>query len=161
MPWETVERYYPPNISRRKPDWLAELNRRADSRPDFIVEILEEIYESLYLDSRRLAAMGTRSLIEQIMVDRVGEQGDFSKNIAAFHKEGHITSIQKDRLATVLDFGHASVHRQFKPEPEDIRTALDIVENLIADIYVHPERTKRLAERVPGRKKLPPKREAD
>jgi hypothetical protein len=153
---EPEERYYPPVVSRRKPDWLNKFRR-----PNFILEILEEIYEALHANSRRLAGMGTRSLVEHIMVDKVGDHGCFSKTINSFCEEGYITSIQKDRLATVLDLGHASVHREFKPEPEDLRTALDIVESLIADIYVHPDRAKRLAERVPGRKKLLPTKEVD
>jgi Domain of unknown function (DUF4145) len=96
------------------------------------------------------------------MRDKIGDHHrSFSSTIEAFHKEGYITLLQKDRLTTILDFGHASVHRQFKPGPEDLKTALDIVESLIADIYVHPGRAKRLAERIPGRKKPPLKKDQD
>jgi hypothetical protein len=101
--------------------------------------------------------MGIRSLLENVRQDKVDDQGSFARTIDVFHKEGHITSHQKERLATILDVGHASVHRQFKPEPEDLRTALDIAESLIAEIYVHPDRAKRLAERVSSRKNPPAK----
>jgi hypothetical protein len=122
-------------------------------------ELLEEIYEALHANSRRLAAMGIRTLVEQVMQDKVGDQGSFTKTIETFCRKGHIAPLQKKRLNTILEAGHASVHRQFKPDPEDLRTALDIVESLIAEICVHPDRAKRLAERVPARRKPPAKEE--
>jgi Domain of unknown function (DUF4145) len=152
--WE--EQYYPPLVSRQKPYWVDEL-----PRSEFLREILEEIYETLHANSRRLASMETRSSVEHIMVQKFGDHDSLAKLVIIFCSKRYITSTQKDLLATVLEFGHASVHRQFKPEPEDLRTTLDIVESLIADIYVHPDRARRLAERVPARKKLSSKKETD
>jgi hypothetical protein len=44
------------------------------------------------------------------------------------------------------------MHRGYTPNPDDLRTLLDIAENLIAAIYIHPERAKKLGKRIPSRK---------
>lgn len=150
------ERYYPPLVSRAKPEWLS--SYPGSWYGSTMVGLLKEIYEALHNDSRRLAAMGVRALIEHVMIDQVGDLGSFGRNLRAFHEAGHISNSQKDRLESILEVGHAAIHRDFKPAPEDLKTLLDITENMIADIYVHTERAKKLASRIPPRTKVTKKK---
>jgi hypothetical protein len=111
--------------------------------------LLEEVYEALYNDARRLAAMGVRSLLEQIMVEKVGEQQSFKKLIDTFAEQGFISPLQKERVEGIVEAGHASVHRNFTPSVADLKTLLDITESLIADIYVHLRSVEQLTKEFP------------
>lgn len=155
-PVERVK-YFPPAISRRKPGWLNSFDSPFWLGDSVVEQLLEEIYSALHNDSRRIAAMGVRALLEHVMIDGVGDQGSFLANIEAFADAGHLSHTQRERLQTILEAGHASIHRDFKPSKEDLKTLLDISEGLIADVYIHPARTDKLKEKVPPRKPKPKK----
>jgi hypothetical protein len=148
-----VTRYYPPATSRKKPNWLSmfSLMHLAWNEDDIISDLLDEIYEALHNDARRLAAMGVRSLLEQIMIDKVGQQKSFKLLVNTFAEKGFISPLQKERIETILEAGHASVHRSFKPHVRDLMTLMDIAESLVADIYVHPRRVEQLTSKIPTR----------
>ena len=154
-----VTRYYPPATSRKKPDWLStfSLVHVGWNEEDIISDLIEEIYEALHNDARRLVAMGVRSLLEQIMIDKVGQQRTFKLLVNAFAEKGFISPLQKRRIEKILEAGHASVHRSFKPHVQDLMTLMDIAESLVADIYVHPRRVEQLTSKIPTR----PEKSAD
>jgi hypothetical protein len=59
-----VEVWYPPEMARRRLAWWSEI-------PDgSIRELLAEIYSSVVHDNTRLAAMGIRTLIEQLAIEK-------------------------------------------------------------------------------------------
>lgn len=142
-------KHYPAMISRRRPDWFNSFgmwNRRN------IFGLLREIYVALDNDQQRLAAMGVRALLEHIMLDKVGDRGSFAANVTAFVDEGHLaTNDRPDFEKALLELGHATMHRNFLPNKEDLAVAMDMTENLIARLYVHPDAAKTVAERIPPR----------
>lgn len=145
--------YYPPAASRREPRWLNSIDDGFNENEQcYIASLLREIYSALHNDARRLAAMGTRALIEQMMIHKVGDQGSFVKNLGKFQSEGFISMKQKEILETILDAGHAAIHRAFHPSREDLETLIDITESLVEVVYAHSDKTKALKSRVPGRK---------
>ena len=95
--------------------------------------------------------MGIRAMFEQIMIAKVGDQGTFAGNLRRFHDDGFISTVQRDSLDNLLQAGHATIHRMFKPSEVDLTTALDIIEGVFAAIFVHPDSAERLAKRVPDR----------
>lgn len=147
---------YPPKTVRSKPDWYYQLSwvKLADlgKLPDLTKrELLGEIYSALGAGSTRLALMGIRALLEHIMIEQVGDQGSFAQNLAAFEKKGCISSLQRASLSRIIDAGHASMHRAYKPSIEDVMFCLDVTELLIASIYIHPARSQQMA--VPQKQK--------
>src|SRR5262245_56135115 len=76
--------YYPSPTSRRRPKWIWGLAWGIDGEEnvDKLGDLLQEIYEAMDGGQLRLAAMGVRSLLEQVMVAKVGDQGTFSKNLS-------------------------------------------------------------------------------
>jgi len=58
-----VVEYFPPPISRRKPDWLGDLAMNTPAGLD-LPDLLDEIYSALHANSRRLATMGARALLD-------------------------------------------------------------------------------------------------
>lgn len=146
--WDDQEaHFYPPQTSRNKPAWLEE-----ECIPRSQRELLLEIYEALHNNSPRLAAMGVRSLIERVMIDKVGDNGSFSKNVAAFLLQGWISEKQKETLEKIIDAGHAVTHRDFNPSVGDLGMLMDIVEATIASVYIHPESGARLGGKIPPRR---------
>jgi hypothetical protein len=143
--------YYPPAITRQKPEWvLSGLPIRLGLYE--FGELLDEIYKALAVKAHRLVAMGIRSLVEKMMIDKVGDKGSFERNIEAFFEEGFVARVQQDVFrSTLIEAGHAAMHRDWQPADEDVTTLLDIVEGLIKAIYVHPARAEKVGKRIPPR----------
>jgi hypothetical protein len=102
--------------------------------------------------------MGIRAILENVMVAEVGDQGSFAANLEAFSEGAYISLVQRDAMAEILDAGHAAMHRGYKPSVTDLNTALDIAEGIVLAIYVHTEKAKDVASRVPARPLKPPKK---
>lgn len=118
--------YFPPRVSRHKPAWMDRL-----AVPEEYECLLDEIYIALHADSRRLAAMGARALIDAYITRRVGDQGDFAKGLKKLVEKNHIREAQREIVAAAVDAGNASAHRGHCPSANDINVVIDIVENLI------------------------------
>jgi hypothetical protein len=145
--WDDVEaHYYPPEISRSKPSWWED-----ESIPQSQQYLLTEIYEALHNSSLRLAVMGIRSLIESVMVEKVGDNGTFGNNLAEFSTRGWLSEKQKETLEKIIDVGHAATHRDFSPSREDLGILMDIAEALVVGVYVHPLRGANLGRKIPPR----------
>jgi len=150
----TTHTSYPATMFRKLPAWARFMWMDYDE--GMVVEgLLEEIHKAMQGDMRRLAAMGIRSLLEHVMIFKVGDQGSFVAHLDAFQKGGYISLIQRDALRAILDAGDAATHRSFRPAMEDLNTALDVTEGVLAAIYDHSWRATKLADRVPAR---PPKK---
>ncbi len=100
-----------------------------------------------------LASMGVRALLELVMIDKVGDMGSFKGSLAEFTKQGFVSAKQAEILETVLETGHATIHRSFRPDSADLDTCIDIAEGVLLSVYVHPDQAALLATRVPKREK--------
>lgn len=145
--------YFPPAIFRRTPEWLSELWADLKSEDEFVDALLKEIYVALQNNLPCLATMGVRALLEQIMISRAGDQGSFKKNIAEFEKLGHVSRLQRERLETILEAGHATTHRAYMPKVGDVITLLDITEHIVESVFLHEAKIEELKKKVPVRAK--------
>jgi hypothetical protein len=169
--------YYPSPVSRKEPDWLRFMGMQDSSAADFDFSetpsgaprasgkqnhdaalglLLHEIYQAVHGGQYRLAAMGIRALLEQIMVSKVGDLSSFEKQLDAFEKDGYISFIQRDAMKATLEVGHAAMHRSYNPTEEDVKLALDIVEGVMAPLYHHQSKAEKMGDRVPPR---PPRKQ--
>lgn len=144
---------YPPETYRSKPKWLMDLFWAMPIANNFIGEFINEIYIALRNHSLRLAVMGIRALLEQIMIDKVGDHGSFKENLDAFELKGFVSKSQRTILEPVLEAGHATMHRAFRPTKSDIGNLMDITENIIESIYINEHRALDISKRVPSRPK--------
>ncbi len=146
--------YYPPAISRELPNWLFNLKGNLNFDPDEPIRgLLREIYAALHNNSRRLAVMGLRALLEHVMTDIVGPRNTFKELTLAFAYDGYLSPKQKEILETILSAGHAATHRAYNPSREDLEALLDLSESIIETIYVHGRQAKKLDARIPPRKR--------
>ncbi len=118
--------YFPPRVSRRKPDWAGRLEVPTEYKG-----LLEEIYIALHADSRRLAMMGVRALIDEIIRSTIGDQGNFGKGLQHLVDTQLISQRNREIIEAAVDVGHASAHRGYRPSIDNVNLVIDIVENLI------------------------------
>jgi hypothetical protein len=146
--------YYPPAMSRRRPEWMSGsiANILWASNTD-IGQLLTEVYAALQNGSNRLAAMGIRAIVEIMMIDKIGaDLGRFEANIARFFEMGFVAPYQqKSFREALIEAGHAAMHRSFKPTEDHLSTLLDITESLIAAIYFHEAKAAKLSSAIPPR----------
>lgn len=118
--------YFPPRVSRRKPVWIDRLDA-----PGSYLELLDEIYTALHADSRRLAMMGVRALIDLVVVSEVEDLGNFKRGLDALVAKNLISERDRDVVDAAVNAGHASAHRGHKASSDDVNIVIDIVERLL------------------------------
>jgi hypothetical protein len=125
------------------------------SVPTEINRLLDEIREAINNNLFSLAAMGIRSALEQIIVDRVGDQGNFIKNVDAFQRAGYLSVRERNTLEALLEAGHAAIHRGWHPTEQDVDTLWEIAGHVLDSVYVHQEQASTLEKKLPSRKRSP------
>lgn len=136
--------YYPPRIDRRQPSWLSEL-------PLQLRQLMDEVYEALGTDSRRLALMGVRTAVEMVMTAKVGSAGTFGNRLQALEAKGLIGKQNAQVLGAVVDAGSAAAHRAYEPSARILSQIMDIVENLLQAVYVLPRSSTTIKKSTPRR----------
>jgi hypothetical protein len=137
--------FYPPRVSRPSPKWKWKL-------PYQITGLLNETYAALHADSRTLALMGARAIVDMIMIDKVGDIGTFPQKLEGLEQQGFVSNKNRSILSTVLDAGSAAAHRGYIPEDEELNCVMDIIENLLEAVYILEKLAKKLQEKTPPRK---------
>lgn len=138
---------YPPKSSRKRPRWLLKM-------PFSLMQLFGEVYQALDADSRVLAAIGARTILDRFIVEVVGDVGTFKEKVQALVGRGIATADDGSILTTALDAGSAAAHRGHEPSAEDLDTVFEIMERILHGHYVVAPAAKKLAERIPPR---PPK----
>jgi hypothetical protein len=123
-PGEEQVEYFPPHLFRRLPHWSHRL-------PDDDEAVLKEVYAALAADSRRLALMGERTLVDMFIVRKVGDHGTFPDKLKKLQTAGFLSSKNREVLEAALEAGHAASHRAYLPKREQLSTVMAIVENLL------------------------------
>lgn len=137
--------YFPPRVSRRKPAWASHYDL-----PSEYLSLLEETYTALHADSRRLAMMGARALIDAVIRRNAGDQQNFNQGLNALAEKYLISKEDRGIIEAAIEAGHASAHRGHKPTDEDVNVVIDIVERLIhAEILA--EQARKLKMSTPPR----------
>jgi Domain of unknown function (DUF4145) len=145
-------------VSRKEPDWASSLALGRKKEAGLCWQLLKEIYQAVDGGQHRLAAMGIRALLEQVMIPKVGDLRTFDEKLDKFQEQGYVSLIQRDAMRATLDVGDAAMHRAFKPTEQDLKIALDVVEGIFAPIFGHKDAAEKLADRVPPRVPQPPKK---
>ena len=147
--------YFPPRIFRDLPPWLKSRPFRRTC-PRQIEQLMKELYIALQNGCHAAAAMLTRATFEHLMIHQIGDQGSFGKNLKKFKGAGFVGEKQADVVSSMLEVGHASIHRSFIPQKEDIVTLVDILEGALKVVYVDLPKAVDLRKRIPKRKKPQP-----
>jgi len=125
--------YYPSPVSRKMPSWTfwLTLGLMKNKEEGALGALLMEIFQAVDGGQYRLAAMGIRALLEQVMIFKIGDLPTFDKKLDEFQKQGYISLIQRDSMRATLDVGDAAMHRGFRPTEQELSIALDVVEGVL------------------------------
>jgi hypothetical protein len=149
--WDYADvRYFPPRVSRHPPKWVHDL-------PYDLGVVLEEVYRALDANNRRLPMMGARTLVDLVMVEKVGDVGGFTEKLGQLEKAGFVSSKNREVLESALDVGSAAAHRGYAAKVDEVNIVMDIVENLLQAVYVFPDVARKLKESTPPRPPRKPK----
>jgi len=118
--------------------------------------MMKEVYTALENGSLRLAAMGIRATIENLMIEKIGDQQSFQANVDALQKASYLSLRQAVALDSVLEAGHAAIHRQWEPKHRDIHTVLKLANKLIETVYLDEKQVRDLDKNVPKRPRPAP-----
>jgi len=141
---DTSVTIYPPPVARRRPQWLLSL-----SAP--LKLLMTQVYAALDANSRALAVMGSRAVVDMVLVDQVGDSGGFGEKLKAAENAGVISKKNREVLAAALEAGNAAAHRGHQPSNGDVNAVLDIVENLLQAVYQLDSLAERLKLNTPKR----------
>jgi hypothetical protein len=146
-------KYYPPIPVRKKPQWLDNLDK-------ILCALLEEVYMALDNSLYNVASTGLRTILDRVIVDKIGDAGSFDTKLRDMERNGLIDSEERDILSTVLDAGSAAAHRGFTPKRQTVEDMLDVLEEMLHKIYIAPKRrvalkakAQTIKSQVPPRKK--------
>lgn len=144
--------WFPPSVRRQKPSWRREFRGALSGSLYSYNSLSDEIYEALAIGAHRLATMGVRALVESIMIEQVGDQGNFVNTISAFFDAGHVAPNQQGIFRdTLIEAGHAAMHRGFEPSADTVNTLLDIIEGIMHAIYYAPLLAAQVNKTIPKR----------
>ena len=126
----TESKYYPLNIVGHK--------RIANSHhmPEKIRIVYNESLEALKGNCYLLSAVGLRAVIEAICIDQSIPGRNLEQKINNLSKQKLITERDGKRLHSIRFLGNDSVHEMEVPQKFKIIIALDIIENLIKNLYI-------------------------
>ena len=143
--------YYPSLPLRTKPDWYDYLSEKYQA-------ILNEVYLALDNSLFFLASAGTRTALDQLIVEKIGDVGSFDSKIKKLVTDQIIDESESNMLMAVIDAGSASAHRSYRPDVEAINHMMDILETIFFKLIVEPEKNKELKRKADELRKSTPKR---
>jgi len=138
------ETHYPARQARRMPGWSMKL-------PQQCQDLVREIYTAMHSDCVMLSAMGTRTLLDVMLLEMLGDIGGFGTKLQEAVSRGFFTANQRDSIRAAVEVGHAAIHRGFKPTESQLSVVLDIVEHTLMGHYVLAGSSGRLSREVPVR----------
>lgn len=148
--------YFPPPVFRHEPRWFLDFWLELKGSEEVVHSLLSEVYVALQNNQTALAAMGIRAVLEHIMTAKCGDNGTFAKNLEQFESAGLISRVQRQNIETILEVGHAAIHRAFRPLSDDLITLVDIAESVVENVYIHGPKVERLKKRIPKRQQKKP-----
>lgn len=143
--------YYPALPFRFKPTWFNQL-------PESYQEILNEVYIALDNSLYRLASAGTRTAIDCLIIDLIGDVGTFKDKVEALVNKGVIDNGEKDIFLALIDAGSASMHRSFNPDRDLVEHMMDILDKILFKVCIEPQENEELRRKAETLRKKTPKR---
>ncbi|MBE8714963.1 DUF4145 domain-containing protein [Sphingobacterium hungaricum] len=123
-------KYYPKKLSNHF------LINNIYDLPDKIRIIYIETIESLTNNCYLLAGVGLRTIIEAVCIDQKITGRTLENKINNLVKNKLITEKDGQRLHSIRFLGNDSVHDMDVPNENKLKTALEVIENLLKSLYL-------------------------
>lgn len=139
--------YFPPADWRRAPSWISKA-------PTHIHALLSQVYSAMCIGWNRLAALGTRAVIDDIILDEIGDQGSFQNKLRKLVENDLMSQQEVELIGAALEPGHAAMHRGLEPEDHVMEMVVDVVESLVRKVYVLRAYPQLILDETPERAEL-------
>lgn len=109
---------------------------RSWEMPTLIAKAYRESVEALNNGSLLLASIGFRATIEALCIEKGFNTGNLITKINKLRDKGIITAIDCKRLHEARFMGNESAHQIQEPDREHVLIVLEIVNNILNNLYV-------------------------
>lgn len=111
--------------------------------PETIRIIYIETISAFKANSYILTAGGLRAIIEAICNHLKIKKDDLATRIDLLHNKGHLTLSESKRLHSIRFLGNDALHEIEKPKKEHLYILLDIINHLLANLFINDNKLKR------------------
>lgn len=118
--------------------------------PDKVKTIYEETIKAFNEGLLILSAVGVRTVIEALAIEQNIKVRGIASKIRRMVEEDLITQDNANLLDLVRYIGNLATHEIKKQHKYDLSLCIDIVENIIKNLYIHPQRAKESKEMIKG-----------
>jgi hypothetical protein len=139
-----TEELYPPRVAGRH-----EL-RQAYFLPMKVSQIYNETNAALCNKQPILSGIGIRALVESVCRDNNAKGRDLEHKIDSLVTDGVLTQSAAEILHSTRILGNKSAHEVEPHSEQTLLLAMDIVENLLTNVYILPKAAKALPRREPN-----------
>lgn len=99
----------------------------------------EELIQALNGGQKILAGLGVRVLIEMICKDKNSKGQNLYDKIEDLVRIAVLTPAGSDILHKLRSMGNDSAHEAISSTAEQLNLAMDVVDNLLDSVYIHPK----------------------
>ena len=146
-------KHWPPPSARRRPEWL----ERIALKDHDLYHLLDEVYSALDGELNVLAAIGIRTALDRASeVLEIDPNLSFAKKLEGLLQSGRIGETEKEFMEALTDAGSAAAHRGWRPEPEFLRTMMDVLEGFLQRHFDLADASRKLKAGVPKRSQKKP-----
>lgn len=139
MVYTTTEKLYPPRIyaysGLGEDRWLL---------PDTLRRIYDETSTALIADQPVLTGIGVRAILETLCKDKAAKGNNLFKQIDDLVSQGILTPVRSSVLHQIRTLGNMSAHEAAPHTPAQLSLAMAVVDHLLEEVYILPEKTQRL-----------------
>lgn len=116
--------------------------------PATIKIIYEETIAAFKANSYILTAGGLRAIIEAVCNHLKIKNDNLEKRIDALQNKGYITSNEAKRIHSIRFLGNDALHEIAKPKKEHLYILLEIVNHLLANLFINDKIIKGIVDTV-------------
>ena len=134
-----TEKLYPPRI-----DGYAGIGEDRWLLPDTLRRIYDETSSALIADQPVLTGIGVRAILETLCKDKAAKGNNLFKQIDDLVTQGILTPGRASVLHQIRTLGNLSAHEAAPHTPAQLSLAMAVVDHLLEEVYILPEKTQRL-----------------
>lgn len=141
--------YFPRQLKRERPRWLGELLWWGDT---ILFDLLSSLYDAFDAGLNVLTAIGIRTAFDKATeVLGIDPSLRFDEKLDELLSLGHVGKSEYDVLKVLTEAGNAAAHRGWKPNDEQIRLMISVLESFIYRNVIGSGEMKELAAKVPAK----------
>lgn len=114
--------------------------------PSLIQRAYTESVEALNNGSFLLASIGFRATVEALCIENGIDKGQLVTKINKLRDKGIITAADCERLHEARFMGNESAHQIEKPDREHVMVVLEVINNILNNLYVIDKKFKEVIE---------------